>query len=53
MGSNEEIDTVVDEMVDEMDQVRIERETERLNITLEALMQRVTTELRARVENIR
>lgn len=47
---NDDITDVVDEIADEIDPARIEREAIRLGIDPHELIDRVATELKARVE---
>jgi len=50
---DEDIGLVVDEIVDDMDPARLEREAGRLNIPVEQLLDRVLVEARYRVEHAR
>ena len=46
--SDDQIIEVVDEIADDVDPVRVEREAQRLGITVEELMHRVTVEILSR-----
>ena len=46
---DDDIVEVVDEIVDDIDPMRIEREAKRLDITTGVLMDRIVTELKARI----
>jgi hypothetical protein len=49
MSNDDEISEIVDEIVDEMNPVRVEREAERLGITVDDLLARIVTEMNARL----
>lgn len=48
--SNDDISEIVDEIADDVDPVRIEREAERLGLKPEQLLDRVVNEVMARIE---
>lgn len=50
MSNEDQITEVVDEIVDDLDPVRIENEAERLGITSQVLIDRVANEAKIRVE---
>lgn len=47
--SEDDVSEVVDELADELDPARVEREAERLGVTVDELLQRVVTEVKARL----
>lgn len=49
MSNNDEISEIVDEIVDDLDPARIEREARRLGITVDDLLARIVTEMNARL----
>lgn len=49
MDIEDDREEVVDEIVDDMDPVRIDREADRLDLTVDELIARVVTELKARL----
>jgi hypothetical protein len=51
MADDDDIVQVVDEIVDDMDPLRIENEINRLGIPLDTLLQRVLVELKDRLDN--
>lgn len=46
----DDISEVVDELADELNPPRVEREAERLGISVDELLQRVVTEVTARLQ---